>query len=1532
MKKLLVVLGVALATGLSFADEWLWIGPYNPSATSSDAVYANSANWSNMVTGVTKKGYPNSATDIAVFDGDARLRCANNAGEQKFGGMKILSGTVTFLSYFNVNRAIQFAADTNEIYIAEGATLNLSAGPSITGVESGKQVVIVTGPGDLTWSGNSSIGGYSTYGCLLKDLIFKDFHGGSFSLNTSMSANSVVTLRVADGMTVSMSGVDNKVGDSAVLRVDKGGTIDFGGRVDTIGGFEGDGTMKLGSSVNVQISNGPYVFGGRCTGTLKIQGTASSENRHFLLTSTNAFAETTILPAAVSGHRLLQFAPGVGEFVLGSYTPAAGQDILLEDTDGNPVTVKMALGSTSTKTVSGSGNFTYTGTEATYQANALDHTGWINVAKGTVKLGNSTEASDAPLEQYAGFGLLSSSASLQFLNAAKVTIDQPIEGDGLLVAAGPADFPAFRRQVGSIYVSSDVTMDAPAAKQSSVDVQGNGHLTLNGGTIEGLGSGRDAHVNLMGTSEGARISVTNGAMLKAKSLTVRTVEVVDSTLHLTCNALGECGTTEKPQTLTFDNATVIIGDGASDSADTFLGLYDSTVTHRRAYVKEGGVTFDINADRMPYGCAIRQLESGTETGVLDGGITVKGLGWLRFDGSPTVTGPIRLLGAESKIGVANLTTVGDLVLGTAGLTQNSATLATGADSTVSLIGAMTIQPAESGLYTFGPAGAAKDGVFTREQGGVLFVRATKGDPTSVKINGGVSDNAAGVSKIPVITVTDNRADGTSAGRWNLQFARFGEDGVLENVYGTAWSDALTASDIGLVDDTTAEKQVTANQTVGGLRVFGSKKTGIALSIAKDVVLTVGSGTDPACVLLNNSHANGKQAVIGGAGTLDFGPREGIIVANLLQSASYPVEINCKIAGTGGVTFAGAQAHVGIKVGGANTYEGGTVIESAVVQAADGSCFGKDTVTIPMTKAYGGEVVFTKVATFANDFRIGGFGSYVADSRYIQGAFWFSASTTLTGSVELLGETNIGGEMNVRGTLDGAVTGAGPLTVQGAATLAFGAANTFTCGLTIASSATVEVKEGATLGADAVTVNGVLRFANETDVVVPNAISGAGTIELAGRGIVTFADKSGFTGKIVLVSGGALDLAGEDRELDSLDGASTITNSGAAATLTLGGANLSLFTGAVAGPVSLVKRGDRTQAVAGELAYEGATTVEEGTLRLGDYETFETLPVTDDQVRLDAAVGVTLVDGDDEKVASWADADGKGMTFSNVQPSGATLAWATVAEAACGPALRFGAQDWVRLSGDAKVTCRTFFGVFLFASGAHLGGVFAEMFGSNGADSGVRIGNNNGTFADPQTDYINGTPGHQAAVGKVQLFTREYGTNMSYPTAAVGGYSGNKRPWYGDIHEIVVYGRVLNDTEREAVNDYLMVKWGLRTAKKTTEKLVDVLPTTTDLTVGEAGAFDLGGCDQTLASLVCLGSLTNDSPRRATLTLTGDSSVDANASFGAPNLDLVLGPGVTLDLGGGTFTIRRLINDDGGQVVNGTLNELKPRGGTLLIIR
>jgi hypothetical protein len=98
-----------------------------------------------------------------------------------------------------------------------------------------------------------------------------------------------------------------------------------------------------------------------------------------------------------------------------------------------------------------------------------------------------------------------------------------------------------------------------------------------------------------------------------------------------------------------------------------------------------------------------------------------------------------------------------------------------------------------------------------------------------------------------------------------------------------------------------------------------------------------------------------------------------------------------------------------------------------------------------------------------------------------------------------------------------------------------------------------------------------------------------------------------------------------------------------------------------------------------------------------------------------------------------------------------------------------------------------------------------------------------------------------------------------------------------------------------------------------------------------GTLDLAGNDQTLASLVCYGMVTNSMNRVAVLTLSGDSFIAADATFGAPKLDVVLENGATLDLGGGMFTIRRLVKNDG-RVVNGKLVELKPLGGFILSIR
>ena len=184
MKKCLMMMLSILATA-AFADEWVWVG--GASGTADNAPWSFQNNWTNSLTGV--RGFPNSADDIAVFDGEATLRCAWNSvsegasNSHKFGGIKVLRGTVNIYSFYNASRILEFAGLTNVIEIAKNASLNLVNGPSIAGSEDGKNVVVLTGAGTFTWSGNSRIGDTASGGYRLKDFVVRDFNGGLFEIS-----------------------------------------------------------------------------------------------------------------------------------------------------------------------------------------------------------------------------------------------------------------------------------------------------------------------------------------------------------------------------------------------------------------------------------------------------------------------------------------------------------------------------------------------------------------------------------------------------------------------------------------------------------------------------------------------------------------------------------------------------------------------------------------------------------------------------------------------------------------------------------------------------------------------------------------------------------------------------------------------------------------------------------------------------------------------------------------------------------------------------------------------------------------------------------------------------------------------------------------------------------------------------------------------------------------------------------------------------------------------------------------------------
>ena len=97
------------------------------------------------------------------------------------------------------------------------------------------------------------------------------------------------------------------------------------------------------------------------------------------------------------------------------------------------------------------------------------------------------------------------------------------------------------------------------------------------------------------------------------------------------------------------------------------------------------------------------------------------------------------------------------------------------------------------------------------------------------------------------------------------------------------------------------------------------------------------------------------------------------------------------------------------------------------------------------------------------------------------------------------------------------------------------------------------------------------------------------------------------------------------------------------------------------------------------------------------------------------------------------------------------------------------------------------------------------------------------------------------------------------------------------------------------------------------------------------SVDLAGTAPVLKRLPPFRRIFNSSAKKTTLTLTADNALDPAQALELGNVDLVL-DGATLDLGGQALTVRRLVCKNGGRAVNGTVEELRPAKGMLLIVR
>ena len=965
-----------------------------------------------------------------------------------------------------------------------------------------------------------------------------------------------------------------------------------------------------------------------------------------------------------------------------------------------------------------------------------------------------------------------------------------------------------------------------------------------------------------------------------------------------------------------------------------------------AYVGENGAHIDVPRDRwMRYLRLYRMsILTGVEGGT-DGGLEKTGTGCFVFENAGTYTGPTRVRGGavrstansdgEAPYGTGSVLLENGTLLSTRAINH---TMASAPGATVTYRGGSvlgSLEPNAGQLLTLGPADAAQGSVLVRDGHGVLALTVrnaanlTLGGNWKVKVNGGVPlDSQTGLVAAPVF----GYFAGSSGGWWYLTFLTYDDAvGFTEPTY----EEGLGGGNASVARISGAGVTLTANAHVGALDLRSSASAGV--SLANGVTLTVGNGAGTIAPILMNCHnKNGYQSIIG-TGAVDFGAAEGLVACGrnyMLWYEYLAAKINCPIRGTGGVTFAGVAEHTGhadLELGAANSYTGGTWIEHLCVKPMVNGAFSSGAVTVDGNMSTGGGIWIpstSQMTTLPNALTLSGNGRFTdlgKDKNLVEtfGALRADRTVNVTGAVALPADTRISAFGSAtRLTLSGGVSGAGRLFVSGTGTVVLPTANDYAGGTTV--EGVLEVRDAAALGTGPVkvAVDGTLRFANASPLTVANAITGEGAIEFAGSAPVTLTAADGFAG--TRRATGGVTTAGYD----------------------------------------LVKEGGDTLTLTAANTYGGETRVLGGTLALGP-QPVEGLPCPEAiSLRLDAddATSITLGGASGTNVIAWADADGRGITFTN--------------NTATAPGVRIGAINGKntvffggllhRMVSQQGVAARTVFIVNKFPpkSAAHpnttvgkTGWNYAGIMGDVGVDCGIRVLANGTWIKNDWTDsadiYCNGTRTDAFKWDEPQIsafaLTRTHDGTAQIVVGDYWGTTAHYRSYSGDIAEVLVYDRHLEDAERQAAEAYLGAKWGIAVAP--VGVATNVLPATTAVTVADGAALDLAGRVQTVASLAGAGAVTNSGLAQATLSLgtldgftgalagnilldvRGTTTLAADATVD-PGIDLHLAPGAILDLGGRTVTVRNASGS--GAVRNGTLvvtgvdSRMSP--ATVIIIR
>ena len=1135
---------------------------------------------------LTLTGGINNLGFLVTFSGAGNTtvsttRITNGGGLTKTGtGTLILSGANDYLGTTTIDAGTlrlsggNALADNGAVVLANtaGAVLDINNSIETIGSLAGGGALggnVTLGTGNLTVGNGTSTsyggvisgtGGLTKQGTGTLTLTRTNTYTGATTINAG-------TLRLSGGNALADSG-------AVVLADASGAVLDLSGSNETIGSLSGGGVTGGAvtlSSATLTVGDGTITsFGGVISGTggLTKQGagtlTLTNSNTYGGITNINGGTLRLSGGSAIADSGAVVLANTTGTVLdLGGSSETVGSlsgggtlggNITLGAVGAAALTVGDSNTTSYSGVISGAGGLTKQGSGTLTLTNSNTYGGTTTINGGTLLLSGGSALADN------GAVVLANAAGVVLdLNGTSETIGS-LSGGGPL--GGTVALGAANLTVGN---ETSTSFGGIINGTGGLIKQGSGMLTLantntyTGDTSINAGSLRLSGGNAIADTSAVVLANTGGAILDLSGSSE------------TIGSLSGGGSSGGNVTLGSATLTVV-----NSAATSFGGIISGT----GGLTKEGSGTLTLTNTNMYDGAT--SINAGTLRVTADGGLgsatggtTVAGGAKLALDGSG---GGITYNTAEAV--TLNGGTFGNV----AGSNSFAGAVTLGANSTVdSTTGTLTLTGGVTNggfLATFSGAGTTAVsntkitgiGGLTKTGSGTLILSAVNDYTGTTTINAGTLQLSGGSAIADAGAVVLANTAGAV-----LDLSGSSETiGSLSGGGDTGGSVTLNGATLRVGNDTSSSFDGIISGT-GNLTKQGSGTLTLTNSNTYDGKTSIDAGTlrlsggnaigDSSAVVLANTDGavldlNSSNETIGslsGGGNVTLG------TGTLTVGNDAATTFGGVISGAGGLTKQGSGT---LTLTNTNTYDGTTSIDAGTLRVtADGglgSATGGTTVGSGAKLALGGSGINVTYNTAETVILNGGTLSNVAGTNSFAGMVALGANSTIdstAGTLTLTGGVNNGGYL---ATFSGAgntnisttgITGGGGVTKQGTGTLILSAANDYT---------------GAT------TIN-------------------AGTLRLSGGSAI--AD----TGSVVLADAIAavLDLSGSSETIGSLSGGGPSGGnvSLGLGTLTVGNISSTSFGGVISGSGGLTKQGAGTLTLTNSNLYDGATIVNDGTLRV-----------------------------------------------------------------------------------------------------------------------------------------------------------------------------------------------------------------------------------------------------------------------------------------------------------------------------------------------